>query len=197
MLIYINASVVEWSITTDCKSVALGLRRFESFPAHKMKKLSEKNIHSIFEIGIVVKGIHAILEIVSGVLAFFLTKTFLVSVMTFLTRGELLEEPNDFFANYFMTITNNISASTKYFLTFYLLLHGVIKLFLIIGLLRKKLWAYPASIAIFSLFVFYQVFRYFHTYSIGLLLLTVFDLIIIFLTIHEYRYLKYSREAFF
>ncbi len=31
-----NASVVEWSITTDCKSVALGLRRFESFPAHKI-----------------------------------------------------------------------------------------------------------------------------------------------------------------
>lgn len=28
------ASVVEWSITTDCKSVAFGLRRFESFPAH-------------------------------------------------------------------------------------------------------------------------------------------------------------------
>ena len=33
-----NASVVEWSITTDCKSVASGLRRFESFPTHKTKK---------------------------------------------------------------------------------------------------------------------------------------------------------------
>jgi hypothetical protein len=27
--------VVEWSITTDCKSVGFGLRRFESCPAHK------------------------------------------------------------------------------------------------------------------------------------------------------------------
>jgi hypothetical protein len=26
--------VVEWSITTDCKSVGFGLRRFESCPAH-------------------------------------------------------------------------------------------------------------------------------------------------------------------
>ena len=53
MLFYSNASVVEWSITTDCKSVALGLRRFESFPTHNIimslkasinayKKLSEK-----------------------------------------------------------------------------------------------------------------------------------------------------------
>ncbi len=32
------ASVVEWSITTDCKSVAFGLRRFKSFPAHHMKE---------------------------------------------------------------------------------------------------------------------------------------------------------------
>jgi nicotinic acid phosphoribosyltransferase len=28
------ASVAEWSIATDCKSVDFGLRRFESFPAH-------------------------------------------------------------------------------------------------------------------------------------------------------------------
>src|SRR3989344_121881 len=31
------ASVVEWSITTGCKPVAFGLRRFESSPAHKRK----------------------------------------------------------------------------------------------------------------------------------------------------------------
>src|SRR5262245_16372336 len=36
MLFYTHASVVEWSITTDCKSVAFGLRRFESYPAHRI-----------------------------------------------------------------------------------------------------------------------------------------------------------------
>ena len=34
--------MVEWSITTDCKSVAFGLRRFESFPTHKMNLLDLK-----------------------------------------------------------------------------------------------------------------------------------------------------------
>ena len=38
MVFYSYASVVEWSITTDCKSVALGLRRFESFPTHNFIK---------------------------------------------------------------------------------------------------------------------------------------------------------------
>lgn len=32
------ASVVEWSITRDCKSLAFGLRRFESCPAHMDKE---------------------------------------------------------------------------------------------------------------------------------------------------------------
>ena len=36
------ASVVEWSITTDCKSVALGLRRFESYPAHSLGRIDAK-----------------------------------------------------------------------------------------------------------------------------------------------------------
>ena len=30
-------SVAEWSIAHDCKSCALRLRRFESYPAHKTK----------------------------------------------------------------------------------------------------------------------------------------------------------------
>ncbi len=29
--------MVEWSITTDCKSVGFGLRGFESLPTHKSK----------------------------------------------------------------------------------------------------------------------------------------------------------------
>src|SRR5690606_29816320 len=33
--IEIDASVVEWSITTDCKSVGFGLRWFESSPTHQ------------------------------------------------------------------------------------------------------------------------------------------------------------------
>ncbi len=155
-----------------------------------MKKISEENIHSIFEVTVVVKGVYAFLEIVTGIIAFFVTKTFIVSVFTFLTRGELLEDPRDLFVNYFMTITNNFSIHTKYLLAFYLFTHGVIKLFLVVGLLERKLLAYPVSIVVFSLFIIYEVYRYLHTFSIPLLLLTILDLVIISLTIHEYRYIK-------
>ena len=48
MIVWLHASVVEWSITTDCKSVAFGLRRFESFPAHIHAKIPIKYLMGIF-----------------------------------------------------------------------------------------------------------------------------------------------------
>ncbi|MGN6233880.1 MAG: DUF2127 domain-containing protein [Trinickia sp.] len=38
--------------------------------------------------------------------------------------------------------------------------HGAIKLRLIAGLLRERLWFYPAAISIFGLFIAYQLYRY-------------------------------------
>ena len=42
MLFYMNASVAEWSIAIDCKSIAFGLRRFESYPAHNLGRTDAK-----------------------------------------------------------------------------------------------------------------------------------------------------------
>jgi len=38
-----------------------------------------------------------------------------------------------------------------------------------------------------SLFIFYQLYRFFYTPSLGLIVLTVFDLIVMVLIWHEYR----------
>ena len=76
------------------------------------------------------------------------------------------------------------------FAAVYLLGHGVIKLWLIIGLLREKLWYYPTALVVFGLFIVYQLYRYSFTHSIWLLLITIVDLVVIGLTWHEYRYLR-------
>ena len=61
---------------------------------------------------------------------------------------------------------------------------------LVFFLLREKLWAYPASIAVFGLFIAFQLYRYSFTQDIGLILLSIFDLFVIFLAVHEYRLLR-------
>lgn len=123
-------------------------------------------------------------------LILFISKSFLVSTILTLTQEELIEDPKDFIAHYLITATNNFSVSAKYFIAFYLISHGIIKLLLVISLLRKKLWAYPASILVFSLFILYQLHRLSYGYSTGLILLTILDLILIILTAHEYKYMK-------
>jgi hypothetical protein len=50
--------------------------------------------------------------------------------------------------------------------------HGVVKLWLIIGLLRQKLWYYPLAAAVFGLFIVYQ---YSFTNSLWLLVLSAVD----------------------
>jgi uncharacterized membrane protein len=71
----------------------------------------------------------------------------------------------------------------------------VIKTVLIVGLLREKLGYYPAAIAVFVLFVMYQIYRYTFTHSIWLLLITLLDIVVIWLTWHEYRYMRDHRPG--
>ena len=82
--------------------------------------------------------------------------------------------------------------STRNFTTVYLLSHGVIKLWLIIGLLRAKLSYYPVAIGVFGLFIIYQLYRFSATHSLWLLLITAVDVVVIGLTWHEYQYLRRS-----
>lgn len=69
------------------------------------------------------------------------------------------------------------------------------KLALVIGLLREKLWAYPASLIALALFIAYQLYRYAFTNSVGLLALTVFDLFVMLLVWHEYRLIRHHLPA--
>jgi uncharacterized membrane protein len=60
-------------------------------------------------------------------------------------------------------------------------------MFLVAGLLRNKLWAYPASLVVLGLFIAYQFYRFSYTHGAGLIVLTVFDIIVMGLIWHEYR----------
>jgi uncharacterized membrane protein len=87
------------------------------------------------------------------------------------------------------------SVSDRHFYAFYLLSHGLIKIFLVAGLLRNKLWAYPAALVVMSLFILYQLYRYTYTQSFGLIVLSVFDIVVIALIWHEYRILRKLRHG--
>lgn len=143
-----------------------------------------------FEASIILKGIHSIIEIVSGLAFFFVSQQFIMKIVEYLIKEEIIEDPSDFVATHLYSSAEQLTISSQHFAAFYLISHGVVKLFLVFNLLKKKIWAYPMAIVIFGLFIFYQIYRYATTGSIFLIFLTILDLIVIILTFHEYKYLK-------
>lgn len=152
--------------------------------------LEEKNIRKLFEISLICKGIFALLEIIGGIAIYFISEEWLLNYVYNFAQAEIIANPKNFIANHLLHWVETFSISSKHFAAFYLLSHGLVKLWLVAGLFRNKLWYYPTAIAIFGLFIIYQLYRFTFTYSISLMLITVLDVVIIILTWHEYRFLS-------
>ena len=152
--------------------------------------MNEKRIHQIFDISVSLKGLHALIEIASGLALYLVSTATVVRLIDRLTRTELIEDPHDFVARHFVKFAENFSAETHHFYAFYLLSHGLVKAVLVVGLLRQKLWSYPASFVVFGAFIAYQLYRYSYTHEFSLILLSLLDLFVIALAVHEYRLLR-------
>lgn len=153
----------------------------------------EKTIWRLFEVSLWLKAVFALIEVLGGIAAYFLSHELLVLIASVITQGELAEDPHDLVANYLLQATERLPISGQHFAALYLLGHGIIKLWLVIGLLRRRLWYYPTALVAFALFIVYQVYRFAFTQSLWLLAVTAVDLIVVVLTWHEYRYLRRSQ----
>jgi uncharacterized membrane protein len=153
--------------------------------------MNEKAIHRMFEVGVWLKGAHSVLEIVGGLLLWVVDASTITEFVVNLTADELSRNPGDLVAAYLLRWALSFSVGTKTFAAFYLLSHGLVKLVLVVGLLRRRLWAYPASLVVLGIFILYQVYRYTLTHSLALIALTVFDVVVIWLIWHEYRVMRH------
>jgi uncharacterized membrane protein len=152
--------------------------------------MNEGRIHRIFQISVLLKGVHALSECAGGIALALISTDAVASFVNALTQDELIEDPNDFIARHLLSWSQNFSVETKDFYSFYLLSHGLIKLLLVAGLLLEKRWAYPASLVVLGLFVLYQLYRFSYTHGIGLIVLTVFDIFVMGLIWREYNLVR-------
>lgn len=146
-----------------------------------------------FDVGVFFKGLDGVLEIVGGLLLFAIRPQTIAGILATLTMHELSEDPHDIIASQLLRLARDFSASAQLFAGIYLLSHGVTKVVLVASLFRERLWAYPAAIVTFTLFVVYQMYRYVLEPSAAMLALSVLDVIVITLTWLEYRRLKRVR----
>jgi uncharacterized membrane protein len=140
-----------------------------------------------FEVSILLKGLDGVLELIGGLLLLFVTPEDLNRFVVRLTQHELSQDPNDYFANRLLHFGSTLTPSTVRFAALYLLLHGIVKVVLVVALLRNKLWAYPWLIAFLIAFIVYQLYRIALMPSTWLVLLTIFDVFVVALTWREWR----------
>ena len=152
--------------------------------------MQEKRIHQLFVVSVLAKGLHALLEIVSGTALYLVSTATIVGSLSRWSSREITLERNDWIATHLLRFAEGFSVEKHHFYAFYLLSHGIVKGLLVVGLLRQKIWAYPASFVVFSLFIAYQLYRYSFTHDAILILLSIFDLFVIALAVHEYRLLR-------
>lgn len=155
-----------------------------------MKTEEQRIFHDAFDIGMYLKLTNATLEILGGFVFLFAKPSTLNILVLRLTQHELVQDPHDLVANFLRHQAAHLSINAQFFTAIFLLSHGVIKTLLIVALLRRKLWAYPSAIFVFSGFIAYQMYQYAVGGSVWLIALSLVDLIVVILTYTEYNNIK-------
>ena len=156
----------------------------------KVHALREKYIYRLFRLGIFLKGILSLFEIFVGTAFLFISPLMIGNFIVGMSQDELAEEPGSFLASHALPLAQQFSLTPGTFIAIYLLSRGIIKLALVIALLKNKLWAYPAALVVLGLFMAYQVYRVTVAHSVFLTLLTLFDVIVVWLIWHEYQVVR-------
>jgi uncharacterized membrane protein len=144
-------------------------------------------LHYLFELGVSLKFVNGLLEMIGGLFLLWSTPQSLSKLAAALLTNEMLEDPKDLVANTLLHAMQDLSGNARVFASVYLLLHGIVKVGLVVALWRKKLWAYPLAGVVLLLFTIYQVYLYSHSRSPFQLFLTAIDVIILLLLWSEYR----------
>ena len=156
----------------------------------------QKYWHELFEAGVFLKALNSVWELLGGVFLLTFARGWLPRIFIFFSSRELLGDRDDFLFQLVNAQVNHLAVDgTRLFVGAYLLFHGLMNAFLAYHLFRNRLWAYPTTLAFVSLFFVYQIYRLYHTHSLLLLAISVFDICFMVLTWHEYRYQLQKRHG--
>jgi uncharacterized membrane protein len=148
----------------------------------------------LLRVSLWLKGLHALIEMGSGIALWVVRPGKIVRLVHAVTRDEVSDNRHDMIANFVRHQADRFSIGSAHFMAVYLVIHGVINGVAVLALLKGKLWAYPVSVVVFGGFIVYQVYRFTLTREVGLILLSVFDVFLIWLIVLEYRAVRAKRR---
>lgn len=145
----------------------------------------------LFDIAIAVKGIDGAVQLVGALALALIPPAAIEGIAHAVVTRDLLGDPDGFLARHLSLAARDfVDGSTRTFAIVYLLLHGVVKLVLVVALYRKLVRVYPVAVLVLGAFVAYELLRASHTHSVLLVVFAVLDVVIIVLVLREYRELR-------
>src|SRR6476469_7581569 len=139
-----------------------------------MTAIDEREVYRFFLGSVILKGLISLAEVVVGIAVLLIPQQVIVHTVDLIVRN-FLPGSLSFLGPRLIESAAEFTAATALFVSVYLLVRGLIKVFLIWGLLANKMWAYPASLLVLGLLVLYQIYQILSKGSILIILLTVFD----------------------
>ena len=127
------------------------------------------------------------LETVGGIALLFIKPSQIADWVRALTEHELSADKNDLIANALLKAAAGLTIGATLYAAIYLLAHGLVKVVLATAVWRERLWAYNWMLGFLLLFIAYQIYELAVDWRWTLFGLTVFDLIMAWLTFRESR----------
>lgn len=147
------------------------------------------NMHTrfdeVFRVSIILKGLDSLLEVIGGIALLLVRPGNMNKWAEDISDWSIIRHHTSF-AHYITHSVHSLSLATT-FGAVYLLIHGGIKVGLIVALLYNKLWAYPVFIGVVIVFIIYQIYDLLKHLSFGLSFLTAFDLFVVVITWLEWQ----------
>ena len=165
----------------DRDAPQIGMRRSRVKRAGVTLPVLQRRLHQLFVISVIVKGLHALIELAGGIALYAFSTD---AILAWLWEAG---QSNDWIERF----ANSFSTPEHEFYAFYLVSHGIINGAIVGGLLLKKRWSYHATFIVLTLFIAYQLYRYSYTHDIGLIAISVIDLIVMVLAWNEYRLFRH------
>jgi len=128
-----------------------------------------------------------LLETIGGTALLFVKPAQIDSWVQALTLHELSVDPKDMIANALTKFAESLTIGATLYAAIYLLAHGLVKVILATAVWREKLWAYNWMIGFLFLFIAYQIYELSTDWRWTMFGLTIFDLVVVWLTWRESR----------
>jgi uncharacterized membrane protein len=155
-------------------------------PSVEVRSREDRVLDYSFLAGIGLKILNIIGDVLVGIPLLFIQPHQIGSFIHKITASELLENPNDKLSNFLVHTSAHVTHGSLIYLGIYFLLHGLVKIGIIVALVRASRNVYPWAIGALVALLLYQIISISIHFSLTLTVLSVLDLVIILLTLREW-----------